>query len=38
VGCLIEGTVAPLLPDLTGLGVPAPVRRLLRGPRTRPRS
>ena len=38
VGCLVEGTVAPLLPDLTGLGVPAPVRRLLRGPRTQPRS
>ena len=31
VGCLVEGTVGPLLPDLTGLGVPAPVRRLLRG-------
>jgi hypothetical protein len=36
VGCLAEGTVGPLLPDLTGLSVPAPVRRLLRGARSRP--
>jgi mycofactocin glycosyltransferase len=38
VGCLAEGTVGPLLPDLTGLSVPAPVRRLLRGARSRPPS
>jgi mycofactocin glycosyltransferase len=38
LGCLAEGTAGPLLPDLTGFSVPAPVRRLLRGPRTRPRS
>jgi mycofactocin glycosyltransferase len=38
LGCLAEGTVGPLLPDLTGLSVPAPVRRLLQGARSRPPS
>jgi mycofactocin glycosyltransferase len=38
LGCLAEGTVGPLLPDFTGLSVPAPVRRLLRGARNRPPS